>query len=106
MKRMEIDVEHILDCLNQYGKGELTENQLTKALTYDEKLFLIMNQGLLWGNTDSEEDSFFMVVEVNESLCRQAESVLEKIDVEMPDAIESFLNQLVETKQLSVAVND
>ncbi|MCE5853234.1 damage-inducible protein J, partial [Enterococcus faecium] len=22
---MEINVEHILDCLDQYGKGELTE---------------------------------------------------------------------------------
>ncbi|HFP6744486.1 TPA: damage-inducible protein J, partial [Enterococcus faecium] len=47
MKRMEINVEHILDCLDQYGKGELTEEQLTKALTYDEKMFLIMHQGLL-----------------------------------------------------------
>ena len=35
---MEINVEHILDCLDQYGKGELTEEQLTKALTYDEKI--------------------------------------------------------------------
>lgn len=34
---MEINVEHILDCLDQYGKGELTEEQLVKALTYDEK---------------------------------------------------------------------
>nr|MCJ9764345.1 damage-inducible protein J [Enterococcus faecium] len=25
---MEINVEHILDCLDQYGKGELTEEQL------------------------------------------------------------------------------
>ena len=38
---MEINVEHILDCLDQYGKGELTEEQLVKALTYDEKMFLI-----------------------------------------------------------------
>ncbi|EJX86924.1 hypothetical protein HMPREF1366_03298, partial [Enterococcus faecium ERV26] len=53
-----------------------------------------------------EEESFFMVVEVNESLCRQAESVLEEIGVEMPDAIEGFLKQLVETKQLPVVVND
>lgn len=44
---MQINVEHILDCLDQYGKGELTEEQLTKALTYDEKMFLIMHQGLL-----------------------------------------------------------
>ena len=44
---MEINVEHILDCLDQYGKGELTEEQLVKALTYDEKMFLIMHQGLL-----------------------------------------------------------
>ncbi|ENP2316933.1 damage-inducible protein J [Listeria monocytogenes] len=114
---MEIDVEHILDCLDQYGKGELDEKQLTKALTYDEKMFLIMHQGLLGENSDSEEDfdvldwigeekSFFMVVEVYENLCRQAESVLEEIGVEMPDAIESFLKQLVEIKQLPVAVND
>lgn len=47
-----------------------------------------------------------MVVEVNENLCRQAESVLEEIGVEMPDAIEGFLTQLVETKQLPVSVND
>ncbi|HAQ0876425.1 TPA: damage-inducible protein J, partial [Enterococcus faecium] len=47
-----------------------------------------------------EEESFFIVVEVNENLCRQAESILEEIGVEMPDAIEGFLNQLVETKQL------
>lgn len=114
---MEINVEHILDCLDQYGKGELTEEQLTNALTYDEKMFLIMHQGLLEVGNDAaedfdvldwlgEEESFFMVVEVNENLCRQTESVLEEIGVEMPDAIEGFLTQLVETKQLSVAVND
>ncbi|QQG07670.1 damage-inducible protein J [Enterococcus faecium] len=108
---MEINVEHILDCLDQYGKGELTEEQLVKALTSDEKMFLIIHQGLLGENSDSEEDSdvldwlgeeesFFIVVEVNENLCRQAESILEEIGVEMPDAIEDFLNQLVETKQL------
>lgn len=108
---MEINIEHILDCLDQYGKGELTEEQLVKALTSDEKMFLIIHQGLLGENSDSEEDSdvldwlgeeesFFMVVEVNENLCRQAESILEEIGVEMPDAIEGFLNQLVETKQL------
>lgn len=108
---MEINVEHILDCLDQYGKGELTEEQLVKALTSDEKIFLIIHQGLLGENSDSEEDSdvldwlgeeesFFIVVEVNENLCRQAESILEEIGVEMPDAIEGFLNQLVETKQL------
>ena len=114
---MEIDVEHMMDCLEQYGKGELTEKQLTKALTYDEKMFLIMHQGLLEVDPDSkedfdvldwlgEEDSFFMVVEVNENLCRQAESVLEEIGVEMPDAIESFLKQLVETKQLPIVAKD
>ena len=114
---MEINVEHILDCFDQYGKSELTEEQLVKALTYDEKMFLIMHQGLLEVGNDAKEDfdipdwlgeeeSFFMVVEVNESLCRQAESVLEEIDVEMPDAIERFLKQLVETKQLPVVVND
>ncbi|HAZ9080467.1 TPA: damage-inducible protein J, partial [Enterococcus faecium] len=92
---MEINVEHILDCLDQYGKGELTEEQLTKALTYDEKMFLIMHQGLLEVGNDVEEDfdvlnwlgeeeSFFMVIEVNESLCREAETVLEEIGVEMP----------------------
>lgn len=108
---MEINVEHILDCLDQYGKGELTEEQLVKALTSDEKMFLIIHQGLLGENSDSEEDSdvldwlgeeesFFIVVEVNENLCRQAESILKEIGVEMPDAIEGFLNQLVETKQL------
>ena len=108
---MEINVEHILDCLDQYGKGELTEEQLVKALTSDEKMFLIIHQGLLGENSDSEEDSdvldwlgeeesFFIVLEVNENLCRQAESILEEIGVEMPDAIEGFLNQLVETKQL------
>ena len=109
---MEINVEHILDCLDQYGKGELTEEQLVKALTYDEKMFLIMHQGLLGENSDSEDDfdvqeeeSFFMVVEVNENLCRQAESVLEEIGVEMPDAIEGFLNQLVEKKQFPVVIN-
>lgn len=64
-------------------------------------MFLIMHQGLLGENSDSEDDfdvqdwleeeeSFFMVVEVNENLCRQAESVLEEIGVEMPDAIEGF----------------
>ena len=114
---MEINVEHILDCLDQYGKGELNEEQLTKALTYDEKMFLIMHQGLLDVGNDAKEDfdvldwlgeeeSFFMVVEVNENLCRQAESVLEEIGVEMTDAIESFFTQLVEAKQLPIAVND
>ncbi|WP_049050092.1 type II toxin-antitoxin system RelB/DinJ family antitoxin, partial [Enterococcus faecium] len=84
---------------------------------YDEKMFLIMHQGLLEVGNDVEEDfdvlnwlgeeeSFFMVIEVNESLCREAETVLEEIGVEMPDAIEVFLKQLVETKQLPIAVND
>ena len=36
---MEIDVEHIFDCLDRYGKGELTEKQLTKGVTDDEKCF-------------------------------------------------------------------
>ena len=83
-------------------------------MTIDEKVFLIMNQDFFETDEEDfdvlkwldEEESFFMVVEVNESLCRQAESVLEEIGVEMPDAIEGFLTQLVETKQLSVAVND
>lgn len=114
---MEIDVEHILDCLDQYGKGELTEKQLAKALTHEEKIFLIMYQGLQEIDNDSEEEfdvldwlgeeeSFFMIVEVNESLCWQAESVLEEIGVEMSDAIESFFKQLLETRQLTVVVND
>ena len=100
---MEINVEHILDCLDRYGKGELTKEQVNEELTIDEKVFLIMNQDFL--ETD-EEASFFMVVEVNENLCRQAESVLEEIGAEMPDAIESFLKELVETKQLPIVVND
>lgn len=116
---MEINVEHILDCLDQYGKGELTSKQVNEALTVDEKMFLIMHQGILAEDTDSEEDfdvldwlgaeeSFFMIVEVNESLCWEAESesVLEDLGVEMPDAIENFLKQLVETKQLSVVAKD
>ncbi|EOT43249.1 type II toxin-antitoxin system RelB/DinJ family antitoxin [Enterococcus dispar] len=111
---MEINVEHILDCLDQYGKGELTKEQVNEDLTIDEKVFLIMNQDFFETNEEDfdllkwldEEESFFMVVEVNENLCRQAESVLEEIGVEMPDAIEGFLTQLVETKQLPVSVND
>lgn len=111
---MEINVEHILDCLDCYNKGELTKEQVNEKLTIDEKVFLIMNQDFFETNEEDfdvlkwldEEESFFMVVEVNENLCRQAESVLEEIGVEMPDAIEGFLTQLVETKQLSVAVND
>lgn len=111
---MEINVEHILDCLDRYGKGELTKEQVNEDLTIDEKVFLIMNQDFFETDEEDfdvlkwldEEEYFFMVVEVNESLCRQAESVLEEIGVEMPDAIEGFLTQLVETKQLSVAVND
>ena len=111
---MEINVEHILDCLDRYGKGELTKEQVNEDLTIDEKVFLIMNQDFFETNEEDfdvlkwldEEESFFMVVEVNKNLCRQAESVLEEIGVEMPDAIESFLKQLVETKQLPVVVND
>lgn len=111
---MEINVEHILDCLDRYGKGELTKEQVNEDLTIDEKIFLIMNQDFFETEEEDfdvlkwldEEESFFMVVEVNENLCRQAESVLEEIGLEMPDAIESFLKQLVETKQLPVAVND
>ena len=64
-----------------------------------------MHQGLLEVGNDAKEDfdvldwlgeeeSFFMVVEVNESLCRQAESVLEEIDVEMPDAIERIFKTI------------
>ena len=46
-----------------------------------------------------------MVIEVNESLCREAETVLEEIvwKCRMPL---KFLKQLVETKQLPIAVND
>ncbi|WP_430605348.1 hypothetical protein IGK91_001402 [Enterococcus sp. DIV1208] len=111
---MEINVEHILDCLDRYGKGELTKEQVNEDLTIDEKVFLIMNQDFFETDEEDfdvlkwldEEESFFMVVEVNENLCRQAESVLEEIGVEMPDAIEGFLTQLVEMKQLPVSVND
>lgn len=98
---MEINVEHILDCFDRYGKGELTGEQVNEALTADEKMFLFMHQDFFEIDEEDgenfdvlnwleEEESFFMVVEVNESLCRQAESVLEEIGVEMPDAIESF----------------
>ena len=67
-----------------------------------KKMFLIMHQGLLGENSDSEEEefdvldwlgeeeSFLVVVEVNANLCRQAEYVLEEIGVGMPDAIEGF----------------
>lgn len=111
---MEINVEHILDYLDRYNKGELTKEQVNEKLTIDEKIFLIMNQDFFETEEENfdvlkwldEEESFFMVVEINESLCRQAESVLEEIGVEMPDAIERFLKQLVETKQLPVVVND
>lgn len=47
-----------------------------------------------------------MIVEVNESLCRQAESVLIEIGVEMSDTVESFFKQLFETKQHTVVVSD
>ncbi len=50
--------------------------------------------------------SFFMVVEVNENLCRQAESVLEEIGIEMPDAIEAFLKQLVDIKHFLLSAED
>ena len=111
---MEINVEHILDCLDRYSKGELTKEQVNEDLTIDEKAFLIMNQDFFETDEEDfdvlnwlgEEESFFMVVEVNENLCRQAESVLEEIGVEMPDAIEGFLTQVIETKQLPVSVND
>lgn len=111
---MEINVEHILDCLDRYSKGELTKEQVNEDLTIDEKVFLIMNQNFFETDEEDfdvlkwldEEASFFMVVEVNEILCRQAESVLEEIGVEMPGAIEIFLKELVETKQLPIAVND
>lgn len=111
---MEIDVEHILDCLDRYGKGELTKEQVNEDLTIDEKVFLVMNQDFFENDEEdfdvlkwlNEEDSFFMVVEIDESLCREAESVLEELGVEMPDAIEGFLKQLIETKQLPVAAND
>lgn len=114
---MEIDVEHILDCLDRYGKGELTKNNLAEALTVAEKDFLIMHQGFLESDNDSHEDfdvldwldeenSFFMIVEVEERLCREAESVLKALDVEMPDAIEGFLKQLIETKRLPIALED
>ncbi|WP_312541952.1 damage-inducible protein J [Enterococcus sp.] len=114
---MEIDVEHILDCLEQYGKGELTSKQVNEALTVDEKMFLIMHQGILTEDNGSEEDfdaldwlgeeePFFMVVEVNESLCREAGAVLEEIGIEMPDAIENFLKQLIETKHFLLSAED
>lgn len=44
---MEINVEHILDCLDQYGKGELTSEQVNEALTVDEKMFLLMHPEFL-----------------------------------------------------------
>lgn len=114
---MGIDVEHILDCLDQYGKGELTEKQLARVLIYDEKKFLIKHPGLQEVDNNreeefdvldwlGEEELFFMIVEVNESLCRQAESVLIEIGVEMSDTVENFLKQLFETKQHTIVVSD
>lgn len=107
---MEINVEHILDCLDRYGKGELTVEQVNYALTVDEKRFLLMHQDFLEADEEEfgvlewldEDDSFFMVVEVDETLCREAESVLEELGVEMPNAIEGFLKQVVETKQAPI----
>lgn len=111
---MEINVEHILDCLDRYGKGELTKEQVNEDLTIDEKVFLIMNQDFFETDEEDfdvlkwldEEASFFMVVEVNENLCRQAESVLEEIGIEMPDAIEAFLKQLVDIKHFLLSAED
>lgn len=111
---MDVDIEHILDRLDRYGKGELTEEQVIKTLTLDEKMFLILHHGFL--ETDEEAldvmgyldkvGAFFLVVEVKECLCREAESVLEEIGVAMPDAIGDFLKQLVETKQLPIVVKN
>ncbi|EPM6808924.1 hypothetical protein IGI96_003203 [Enterococcus sp. DIV0421] len=114
---MEIDVEHILDCFNRYGKGELTGEQVNEALTADEKMFLLMHQDFFEIDEEDgedfdvlnwlgEEDSFFMVVEIDEILCREAESVLEEIGVEMPDDIGAFLKQLVKTKQFPIVTED
>lgn len=58
---MEIDVEHIFDCLDRYGKGELTEKQLTKGVTDDEKMFLIMHQGLLGEIPIVKKSSMFWI---------------------------------------------
>ena len=113
---MEMNTEHILDCLDQYGKGELTGEQVNEALTGDEKIFLLMHPEFFeteenvddWDVLDwlNEDDSFYMVVEVDERLCREAEAVIETLGVEMPTVIESFLQQLIQTKQFSTVAND
>ncbi|EGP5096633.1 damage-inducible protein J [Enterococcus faecium] len=109
-----VNIDHILDCLDRYQKGKLSEEQIKKALTLDEKAFLIMNQGFLETDEEDydmlnwldEEAAFFMVIEVDERLCREAESVLDELGVEMPIAIEHFLKQLIETEQLPAAIEE
>lgn len=113
---MEINAEHILDCLEQYGKGELTGEQVNEALTVDEKMFLLMHPEFFeteenvdeWDVLDwlDEAGSFYIVVEVDERLCREAESVIETLGVEMPTVIEGFLQQFIQTKQFPVMSND
>ncbi len=107
------NMEHLLDCLEKYQKGELTGEQVNEKLSVDEKVFLIMHQDLLEEQEDdydvldwlaeSEGESFFMVVEADEQVCREAESVLDDLGIEMPVAIELFLKQLIETKELPLA---
>lgn len=99
---MEINVEHILDCLDQYGKGELTSEQVNEALTVDEKMFLLMHPEFFETEENVDEldvldwldeaGSFYIVVEVDERLCREAESVIETLGMEMPTVIEGFCN--------------
>lgn len=107
----EFNIEHLMDCLEQHQKGELTDEQVKEALTQNEKMFLITHQEHL--KTDDgmlaqskKDEVFFMVVETDESTYHEAESILNELGSDMSLAIDVFLKQLIKTKELPLVTLD
>lgn len=109
---MEIDVEHILDCLDRYQKGELTAGQIKNSLSVEEKNYLCKHQNfyrieqgeydvLEWldESDEAEENRFIIGIEVDESLYREVEFFLNDLGLDMKQLIQIILIQMNDNKE-------
>lgn len=53
-----------------------------------------------------KSDAFFMLIEMDETICHEAEAVLEALEIEMTTAIQYFLTEIVRQKKLPVYAKD
>lgn len=109
---MEINVEHILDCLDRYQRGELTAEQFKNALSVEEIKFFCKHQNfyhieqdeydvLEWldESDEAEENRFIIGIEVDESLYREVEFFLNDLSLDLKQLIQIILIQMNDNKE-------